>query len=81
MAVQTEPDQGVLGRLSPRERQVLELTSHGNTNRKTAIELQITTHAVKFHLASIYQKLGVANRTEATARFVSALREEAASQA
>jgi len=70
-----------LSGLSPRERQVLELTSHGNTNAKTAIDLHITTHAVKFHLASIYQKLGVANRTEATARYVSALaREESPSQ-
>jgi len=26
----------------------------------------VTIHGVKFHLASIYRKLGVANRTEAS---------------
>lgn len=73
MALQTQTDGGGLSGLSPRERQVLELTSHGSTNAQTALDLQITTHAVKFHLASIYRKLGVANRTEATARYVSAV--------
>lgn len=68
--------------LSPREQQVLERTARGSTNAQTAMELSISTHAVKFHLASIYRKLGVANRTEATARYVSALaREEAGSGA
>jgi DNA-binding CsgD family transcriptional regulator len=57
---------------------VLERTARGRTNAQTAAELDITTHAVKFHLASIYRKLGVANRTEATARYVSAVaRDEA----
>jgi DNA-binding CsgD family transcriptional regulator len=51
--------------LSPRELQVLEMTSHGFTNLEMAGRLDVTVHAVKFHLASIYRKLGVANRTEA----------------
>jgi DNA-binding NarL/FixJ family response regulator len=54
-----------LGRVSPREIQVLEMTSQGLTNDEIARRLYVTTHAVKFHLASIYRKLGVANRTEA----------------
>jgi DNA-binding CsgD family transcriptional regulator len=59
---------------------VLERTARGSTNAQTAAELDITTHAVKFHLASIYRKLGVANRTEAAARYVSAItRDEARS--
>ena len=56
--------------LSAREAQVLEMTSHGLTNVEIARRLDVTIHAVKFHLASIYRKLGVANRTEATALFV-----------
>jgi DNA-binding CsgD family transcriptional regulator len=52
-------------RLSAREREVLELASSGLTNRQIAIRLRLTIHAVKFHLAAIYRKLGVANRTEA----------------
>jgi two-component system, NarL family, nitrate/nitrite response regulator NarL len=73
VAVGAEVDDGILGCLSPRELQVLECISHGFTNAHTATDLRITTHAVKFHLASIYRKLGVANRTEATARYVSAV--------
>jgi DNA-binding CsgD family transcriptional regulator len=51
--------------LSAREAQVLEMMSLGLTNRQIATRLDVTTHGVKFHLASIYRKLGVANRTEA----------------
>ena len=78
MPVSAERPAGSLASLSPREQQVLERTARGSTNAQTAMDLDITTHAVKFHLASIYRKLGVANRTEATARYVSAVvREEA----
>lgn len=69
-------DQHGLDTLTPREQQVLERTARGSTNAQTASDLDITTHAVKFHLASIYRKLGVANRTEATALYVTALTRE-----
>jgi DNA-binding CsgD family transcriptional regulator len=52
--------------LSPRETRVIELASRGLTNRQAAAELGLTIHAVKFHLSSVYRKLGVANRTEAS---------------
>ena len=58
--------------LSRREREVMHCTSQGLTNAQIAAELGVTTHAVKFHLASIYRKLGVSNRTEATAQYVTA---------
>jgi DNA-binding NarL/FixJ family response regulator len=57
-------------RLSPRESEVLELATHGLTNRQVAERLGVSVHAVKFHLAGIYRKLEVANRTEATARYL-----------
>jgi len=53
------------GQLSHREVDVLALTARGLSNREVADELRVSVHAVKFHLASIYRKLGVANRTEA----------------
>jgi DNA-binding CsgD family transcriptional regulator len=56
--------------VSPREAEVLEMTSQGLTNDQIARHLAITTHAVKFHLASIYRKLGVANRTEAAVLYL-----------
>ena len=60
--------------LSPRELEVLELTSRGLTNQTIAAQLGVTIHAIKFHLAAIYRKLGVANRTEAVVRLVDAQR-------
>lgn len=58
--------------LTPREHDVMERAVHGLTNARIAAELSVSTHAVKFHLASVYRKLGVANRTEATAIYVAA---------
>jgi DNA-binding CsgD family transcriptional regulator len=51
--------------LSDRELEVLTMTSSGLTNAEVADRLGVTVHVIKFHLASIYRKLGVANRTQA----------------
>jgi DNA-binding NarL/FixJ family response regulator len=51
--------------LSARELEVLEMAALGLTNLQIATRLHVTIHAVKFHLAAIYRKLGVSNRTEA----------------
>ena len=59
-----------LNTLSPREVEVLDMMSLGLTNAQLAQRLEVTVHAVKFHLASIYNKLGVANRTEAAAVYL-----------
>ena len=56
--------------LSPRETQVLEMTSEGLTNLQIAERMNVTVHAVKFHLSSVYRKLGVSNRTEAAVVFL-----------
>ena len=56
--------------LSPREQEVLAMASRGMTNPQIAVQLAISVHGVKFHLASIYRKLGVANRTEAAIAFL-----------
>jgi len=50
-----------------REAQVLEMVARGLTNAQIASGLGVTIHAVKFHLAAIYRKLDVGNRTEAAA--------------
>jgi DNA-binding NarL/FixJ family response regulator len=41
------------------------MASLGLTNAQIAGRMEVTVHAVKFHLASVYRKLGVTNRTEA----------------
>jgi DNA-binding CsgD family transcriptional regulator len=56
--------------LTPRELEVLHLISSGVTNAEAARRLQISIHAVKFHLAAIYSRLGVSNRTEAAVAYL-----------
>jgi DNA-binding CsgD family transcriptional regulator len=57
-------------RLTAREEQVLRWTSSGQTNAQIAAALGLTIHAVKFHLASIFRKLDVHNRTDAAAYYL-----------
>jgi DNA-binding CsgD family transcriptional regulator len=63
------------GALSPRESEVLAMAAEGMTNNEVAARLMISVHAVKFHLASIYRKLGVSNRTEAAVHYLRAASE------
>ena len=51
--------------LTPREVQVLALLAEGLANKRIAERLGISDQTVKFHVAAILGKLGVANRTEA----------------
>ena len=56
-------------RLSDREAAVLELLAEGRTNADIARALRMSQNTVKFHLRNLFSKLGVANRTEAAARY------------
>ena len=51
--------------LNEREREVLDLIAHGARNKEIAASLFITVSTVEKHIASLFQKLGVSNRTEA----------------
>lgn len=53
--------------LTPREIEVLGMLGSGLGNKAIAKGLHISEHTVKFHLSSIFQKLGVSTRTEAVA--------------
>jgi NarL family two-component system response regulator LiaR len=55
--------------LSVREKEVLELVSHGLLYKEIAIRLTISTETVKKHLKNIYQKLHVQNKVEALNKF------------
>jgi two-component system, NarL family, response regulator YdfI len=52
-------------RLSKRERDVLTAIADGLSNKEIARRLGISVHTVKFHVASILEKLEVDTRTEA----------------
>jgi DNA-binding NarL/FixJ family response regulator len=56
--------------LSRREIEVVELASLGMTNLLIAERLTVSVAAIKFHLASVYRKLGVCNRTEAVVAYL-----------
>lgn len=51
--------------LTPRETEVLRMMTEGLSNREIASVLGISEHTVKFHITSIFGKLGSASRTEA----------------
>ena len=53
--------------LSAREREVLMHLVGGCTNRQIAEMLTVSPHTVARHVEHIYAKLGVTNRTAATA--------------
>jgi DNA-binding NarL/FixJ family response regulator len=53
--------------LTEREREVMGAISRGHSNREIATALVISEKTVKNHIRAIYEKLGVARRSEAMA--------------
>ncbi|HEY3056719.1 MAG TPA: response regulator transcription factor [Thermoanaerobaculia bacterium] len=54
-------------RLTKREREVLRLVSEGKSNKEIAKKLRIAERTAKFHVTSIFNKLGAENRAQAVA--------------
>ena len=50
----------VLDRLTPREREVLELMVEGHSNRALARHLSITKRAIEKHVSAIFTRLDLA---------------------
>jgi LuxR family maltose regulon positive regulatory protein len=59
---------GLLEPLTARELEVLRLLATGRPNRAIAEELVVTLDTVKRHVSNLFDKLGVANRTQAVTR-------------
>ena len=63
--VRESAESSPLAQLSPRQREVLELVALGMDNDQIATRLYISRNTVKFHVRTIYRRLGVHNRVEA----------------
>jgi len=56
--------------LSGRELEILCLMAKGSANKEISAQLNIAQSTVKTHIANIFQKLGVSDRTEAVTRAI-----------
>jgi len=59
-----------VGTLTERERQVLELLSKGHAYKEIADQMSISFETVRTYVRSIYEKLHVHSRTEATLKYL-----------
>ena len=55
-------DRDALGELTPQQRQIVRLASHGLTNREIGDRLFLSPRTVSSHLYRSFPKLGVADR-------------------
>lgn len=53
-----------------REEEVMNLLIQGLNNTEISKALAISSHTTKAHLSSIYQKLKVSNRVQATVKYL-----------
>ena len=68
LVVPGEPEPGPDVALTPRELDVLALIAKGASNKAIARRLAISIHTVKFHIASLLDKLDAQGRAEAVAQ-------------
>lgn len=69
------PSSPILDKLTAREFEVLRLISSGQNNSEIAESLGLSIHTIERHLANLYGKLGVHNRTQAAAWLLGGLSE------
>lgn len=82
MAIHDNFDYAALESLSPRERQVLQLTATGMTSREVAAQLGISAKTVESFVSSTNKKLGTRSRLQQVILFYRAqLAEQAQSGA
>jgi LuxR family transcriptional regulator, maltose regulon positive regulatory protein len=60
--------EGLYGKLSIKEREILELVSSGMRNREVAQKLGMTEGSIKWYLQQVYDKIGTRRRLQAVER-------------
>lgn len=58
-------DTGKRPKLTPRQKDVLDLLLEGRTNKEIARDLDLSESTIKIHVAALFRALGVRNRVEA----------------
>jgi DNA-binding NarL/FixJ family response regulator len=58
-------DSAAVGRLTPREREILQLLARGLDNGAIAKQLYLSEHTVRTHVGNLLRKLGAHSRAEA----------------
>jgi DNA-binding NarL/FixJ family response regulator len=56
--------------LTPQETVLLKLLTEGHSYKTAAVEMDISTNTVSFHLRNIYNKLQVHSKSEAVAKAI-----------
>jgi DNA-binding CsgD family transcriptional regulator len=64
------------GRLSPRQREILQSVVRNRANKEIASRLNITVRTVKFHISTLLEKFDVPNRGELARRAAGVLQQE-----
>jgi DNA-binding CsgD family transcriptional regulator len=59
-----------LEKLSPREREILDLLSEGAAYKEIAGTLGLSIHTIRMHIRGIYRKLHVHSRGEVVAKYM-----------
>ena len=62
--INQDGNEGLVEALTGREIEILQLLALGLTNKQIAGRLHISAHTVKFHVSTIFSKLGTNNRVE-----------------
>ncbi len=70
LAFAVRPDGAARTRLTSREHDVVLLVAEGRTNDEIGVALGIGSKTVETHLARIFERTGIASRTELAARAV-----------
>ncbi|MBT5706826.1 MAG: response regulator transcription factor [Verrucomicrobia bacterium] len=66
----SKPEADGIEKLSEREREILDRVAKGLRNKEIGVALSVSENTIRSHLRNIYEKLQVASRAEAVAKYM-----------